>query len=245
MGADGSIFAVRRELYPDFPDTVQDDFTVSMSAVFAGRRLVRRGGRAGLRDPGVVLEQGVPPQGQDRCAGMPARTCTCTRQHEASSVSVWTATSTCRTSCCAGTRPPSSASAPSPSQSLVGGQFGLLVLGLVAVGAGLLVGLTGGWCAPGLVRQAKELLLALDRDELGCWRALRGADVRHLAAASPLSARRPRRGGPPRIDVRDAWMATSDRGEDQGVEGHVRGEHLEHALDEEGRDGDQGELGPG
>ncbi len=42
MGADGSIFAVRRELYPDFPDTVQDDFTVSMSAVFAGRRLVRR-----------------------------------------------------------------------------------------------------------------------------------------------------------------------------------------------------------
>jgi cellulose synthase/poly-beta-1,6-N-acetylglucosamine synthase-like glycosyltransferase len=41
MGADGSIFSVRRELYPDFPDTVQDDFTVSMSVLFAGRRLVR------------------------------------------------------------------------------------------------------------------------------------------------------------------------------------------------------------
>lgn len=41
MGADGSIFSVRHELYPDFPDTVQDDFTVSMSVVFAGRRLVK------------------------------------------------------------------------------------------------------------------------------------------------------------------------------------------------------------
>jgi cellulose synthase/poly-beta-1,6-N-acetylglucosamine synthase-like glycosyltransferase len=41
MGADGSIFSVRRELYPDFPDTVQDDFTVSMSVVFAGSRLIR------------------------------------------------------------------------------------------------------------------------------------------------------------------------------------------------------------
>ncbi|MEX0426794.1 glycosyltransferase [Nocardioides sp. DS6] len=41
MGADGSIFSVRRELYPDFPDTVQDDFTVSMAVVFAGKRLVK------------------------------------------------------------------------------------------------------------------------------------------------------------------------------------------------------------
>lgn len=41
MGADGSIFSVRRELYPDFPDTVQDDFTVSMSVVFSGKRLVK------------------------------------------------------------------------------------------------------------------------------------------------------------------------------------------------------------
>lgn len=40
MGGDGSIFAVRRELYPDFPDTVQDDFTVTMAVVFAGKRLV-------------------------------------------------------------------------------------------------------------------------------------------------------------------------------------------------------------
>ncbi|WP_202967680.1 MULTISPECIES: glycosyltransferase [Aeromicrobium] len=41
MGADGSIFAVRRELYPDFPDTVLDDLTVSMAAVFAGKRLLK------------------------------------------------------------------------------------------------------------------------------------------------------------------------------------------------------------
>jgi len=41
MGADGSIFAIRRELYPSFPDTVLDDLTVSMSVIFAGKRLVR------------------------------------------------------------------------------------------------------------------------------------------------------------------------------------------------------------
>lgn len=40
MGGDGSIFAVRRELYPDVPLTAQDDFTVTMSVVYAGRRLV-------------------------------------------------------------------------------------------------------------------------------------------------------------------------------------------------------------
>ncbi len=41
MGADGSIFSIRRSLYPVFPDTVLDDFTVSMSVVFAGFRLVK------------------------------------------------------------------------------------------------------------------------------------------------------------------------------------------------------------
>lgn len=41
MGADGSIFSVRRALYPEFPDTVLDDFTVSMSVIFAGRRLIK------------------------------------------------------------------------------------------------------------------------------------------------------------------------------------------------------------
>lgn len=41
LGADGSIFSIRRELYPDFPDTVLDDLTVSMAVVFAGRRLVK------------------------------------------------------------------------------------------------------------------------------------------------------------------------------------------------------------
>lgn len=41
MGADGSIFSVRRELYPDFPDSVLDDLTVSMAVVFAGKRLIK------------------------------------------------------------------------------------------------------------------------------------------------------------------------------------------------------------
>ncbi len=40
MGADGSIFSVRKSLYPTFPDTVLDDFTVSMSVIFAGKRLI-------------------------------------------------------------------------------------------------------------------------------------------------------------------------------------------------------------
>ena len=41
MGADGSIFSLRRALYPQFPDTVLDDLTVSMAAVFAGKRLIK------------------------------------------------------------------------------------------------------------------------------------------------------------------------------------------------------------
>lgn len=41
MGASGGLFSVRRELYPDFPNTVQDDFTVSMSVIFRGKRLVK------------------------------------------------------------------------------------------------------------------------------------------------------------------------------------------------------------
>jgi cellulose synthase/poly-beta-1,6-N-acetylglucosamine synthase-like glycosyltransferase len=41
MGASGGLFSVRRELYPEFPDTVQDDFTVSMSVIFQGKRLIK------------------------------------------------------------------------------------------------------------------------------------------------------------------------------------------------------------
>lgn len=41
MGAMGSLFSVRRSLYPNFPDTVADDFTVSMSVVFQGKRLIK------------------------------------------------------------------------------------------------------------------------------------------------------------------------------------------------------------
>lgn len=41
MGAWGSIFSVRRSLYPSFPDTVLDDLTVSMSVIFQNKRLIR------------------------------------------------------------------------------------------------------------------------------------------------------------------------------------------------------------
>lgn len=58
MGADGSVFSVRRSIYPDFPDTVLDDLTVSMSVIFAGLRLVK--------DARVVAyEDLVSSQGED------------------------------------------------------------------------------------------------------------------------------------------------------------------------------------
>jgi cellulose synthase/poly-beta-1,6-N-acetylglucosamine synthase-like glycosyltransferase len=40
MGADGSIFATRRSLYPVVPPHLLDDMTVSMSTTFAGYRLI-------------------------------------------------------------------------------------------------------------------------------------------------------------------------------------------------------------
>jgi cellulose synthase/poly-beta-1,6-N-acetylglucosamine synthase-like glycosyltransferase len=40
MGADGSIFATRRALYPAVPSHLLDDMTVSMSTIFAGYRLI-------------------------------------------------------------------------------------------------------------------------------------------------------------------------------------------------------------
>lgn len=40
MGADGSIFATRRALYPEVPPHLLDDMTVSMSVTFAGLRLI-------------------------------------------------------------------------------------------------------------------------------------------------------------------------------------------------------------
>ncbi|MDZ7910608.1 MAG: glycosyltransferase [Rhodococcus sp. (in: high G+C Gram-positive bacteria)] len=49
MGADGSIFSIRRVLYPEFPDTVLDDLTVSMAVVLDRYRLVKV--------PGVVARE--------------------------------------------------------------------------------------------------------------------------------------------------------------------------------------------
>lgn len=40
MGADGSIFATRRSIYPEVPAHLLDDMTVSMSVTFAGLRLI-------------------------------------------------------------------------------------------------------------------------------------------------------------------------------------------------------------
>lgn len=43
MGADGSIFATRRSLYPEVPAHLLDDFIVSISVTFAGYRLIHAG----------------------------------------------------------------------------------------------------------------------------------------------------------------------------------------------------------
>jgi len=40
MGADGSLFAIRRECYPDVPPELSDDMSVSMSVMFSGLRCV-------------------------------------------------------------------------------------------------------------------------------------------------------------------------------------------------------------
>ena len=40
MGADGSIFAIRRSLYPPVPPHLLDDMTVSMSVLLGGKRLI-------------------------------------------------------------------------------------------------------------------------------------------------------------------------------------------------------------
>lgn len=58
MGADGSIFSLRRTLYPEFPDTVLDDLTVSMAAVFAGKRLIKA-------DDVIAYERLVASRGEE------------------------------------------------------------------------------------------------------------------------------------------------------------------------------------
>jgi len=55
MGADGSVFSIRRELYPSFPDTVLDDLTVSMAVVFAGKRLIKATDVIGRED--IVVDR--------------------------------------------------------------------------------------------------------------------------------------------------------------------------------------------
>ena len=51
MGADGSLFSIRQELYPAFPDSVQDDFTSSMSVVYQGKRLIKSSALSATEDP--------------------------------------------------------------------------------------------------------------------------------------------------------------------------------------------------
>lgn len=57
MGGDGSIFSIRRALYPDFSDTVLDDMTVSMEVVFRGFRLIK--------NPLVVAHERLVTSAQD------------------------------------------------------------------------------------------------------------------------------------------------------------------------------------
>ena len=86
MGADGSIFSIRRVLYPDFPDTVLDDMTTSMAVIFAGKRLIkakdvtgeqlcaapRRSARRSLRaanEAGREASTSAPPRGRKSIRG--------------------------------------------------------------------------------------------------------------------------------------------------------------------------------
>jgi hypothetical protein len=57
VGADGSIFSTRRSLYPDFPDTVLDDLTVSMAVTFQRRRLIK--------DPLVIAHERLVASRED------------------------------------------------------------------------------------------------------------------------------------------------------------------------------------
>ena len=204
MGADGSIFSVRRALYPTFPDTVQDDFTVSMGVVFAGSRLVRR--HDALAHETLVSSSSEEFRRKVRIAarayhthlhlrpGLKLMDRTDRYKYTSHKLLRWYSASFLALGAVA-------------FAVALGGQFGFLVLGLVVVGAGLLVGLTA-LVRPGLVRQAKELLLALIATNWGSGAPCAG---RRSPPGSRLPAERasPRRGGPPRIDVRDAWMATS------------------------------------
>lgn len=57
MGADGSIFSTRRSLYPNFPDTILDDLTVSMAVIFQRRRLIK--------DPLVIARERLVASRED------------------------------------------------------------------------------------------------------------------------------------------------------------------------------------
>jgi len=58
MGGDGSIFVMRRELYPEVPATAQDDFTATMNVVFEKKRLV-------VADDVIVRERLVAKSGDE------------------------------------------------------------------------------------------------------------------------------------------------------------------------------------
>ena len=170
MGADGSIFSVRRELYPDFPDTVQDDFTVSMNAVFAGRRLVRLSGArahealvsssseefrrkvriaARAYHTHLHLRPGVKRMSRiDRYKYVSHKLL---RWHSATLLAVGIVA----------------------LAVAVAGTWGFVALG-VCLGAVAVLTLLGALVRPRLVGQVKEILLAILATNWGVWQALRG-----------------------------------------------------------------------
>ena len=66
MGADGSLFAIRRELHRPTPADIIDDFFTSMSILCSGYRLVRGSGFHRLRARRQRPPGRVPPQGAHR-----------------------------------------------------------------------------------------------------------------------------------------------------------------------------------
>jgi cellulose synthase/poly-beta-1,6-N-acetylglucosamine synthase-like glycosyltransferase len=170
MGADGSIFSVRREVYPDFPDTVQDDFTVSMSAVFAGRRLVRR-------QDAKAYEAQVSSSREEfrRKVRIAARAYhthlhlrRCVKQLGALDRYKYVSHKLLRwhsaTFLCLGIV---------ALAVVVAGAFGLAVLGLCVGVVAVLAGL-GAVLVPRVAGNVTEILLAIFATNWGVWQALRG-----------------------------------------------------------------------
>lgn len=172
MGADGAIFSLRSNLYPDFPDTVLDDLTVSMAAVFAGKRLIKVDDV--VAEEGLVVRRGDEFIRKIRIAARAYHT----HRHLAAQRRRMSALDRFKY-------------ASHKVLRWFGGGFlllglasatlaGLLVAPLPTLGAGLLLALVGGLGlrrAHGPAAAGMEVVLALIATLIGVFRALRGQTV--------------------------------------------------------------------